>query len=265
MLNQVVKEHKPDEAEAVIYHVLRQRHFRETIQLGAQHDREKELAIDERQADISSRRQAQRDKLTASQEKTIIKLTTQSSSLSNSELAEKKALIKRDHRKVLANFDKETASLLEAVPSEVAPELDIKYNERVFKLHEKQINELATVMQDHIPEEALIQSYAKEAEQAAIETEKYRKEVIETRERKLAILKKERKAEEERRRKEREQKVKELEAEVERERQKDIKRKEEIREKYELIQQQRLAEQQAACHNNLTQMKGITEEEKEVG
>ena len=263
-LNSLMKDGKQDDVESIIYHVLRQRHLQETVQLASQHEREKNLAMEERKISIKTKRHDERDAIVAEQEKAIIELISKSASISKPELAKQKLHLKKEHKKKLAEFDKNTQELVDAIPKEVTPEMDVHYNEQVLALRERQIRELADAMQQLSPEEALIRSYTEEAEKAAREAERYRKEVVETREKKLAQLKEERKQREEMRRKEREQQLRELEAEIERERQRDSQRQQQLKEKYDLIQQQRLAQQEADHQSTMMKLGNISEKEREV-
>ena len=263
-LNNLLKEKNPDEVESLIYHVLRQRHFRETVQLANQHERQKSIAIEEKKHAIREQRDSAKDKLIAEQEKEIIELISNSTSMSNPELAKQKLQLKKKHKKQLADFDKETQQFLDNVSTELSPSLEIKYNEEVLALRERHIRELADAMQELSPEQALIRSYQEEAERASKAAEAYRKEVIEVREKKIAELKLEKKRREESRSKLRDQKVRELEAEIEREKQKNLERQTKLEEKYSLIQKQRLEEQEALHQNSLSKMNGISEQEREV-
>lgn len=266
ILNKLLKENADgaNEAESLIYQVLKQRHFRETVQLAAQHERQKELAIEEEKCAIKSSRQSKREEKVSKQEMEIIELIAKSTSMPNSELAKLKLKIKKEYKKQLAEYDRETQELLDEVASKLVPDLDIRYSEKVLSLRERQIKEIANAMKEMSPEEALVKSYQKEVERAAQEAEKYRKEVVETGEKKLAAMKEERKKREESRRQAHEQQLHELEAEIEREKQKDLQRQKQLKERYDLMQKQRLAEQNDLHENALKGMKGITEQEKQV-
>ena len=266
ILDKLLKENVggPDKAESLIYQVLKQRHFRETVQLAAQHERQKAIAIEEQKCTVKSGRQSKREEIVSKQEMEIIELISKSTSMPNSELAKLKLKVKKEHKKQLAEYDRGTQELLEEVASKVNPDMDIRYSEQVLSLRERQIKEIANAMQEMSPEEALVQSYQEEADRAAQETEKYRKEVIEAQEKKLAQLREEREKREESRRQAREQQLHELEAEIEREKQKDLQRQKQLKERYDLIQKQRLAEQEDLHKNALRSMNGITEQEKQV-
>lgn len=263
-LEKLRKDKQPGEVESVIYQVLRQRHLREVVQLATQHEREKKLAVEEKKAAVQARRQTEREQIVEEQEKSVLELISSSVSLSGSELAKQKAKLKQQHSKVLAEFDERTQRLADLVPTEVMPEMDIAYNEKVLTLRERQIRELATALQQLSPEEVLIQSYKEEADRASKEAEKYRKEVIEARESMLAKLKEEKRMKEKQLRREREQKLRELEAEVERERQKDLERQEKLKERYEEVNKQRLARQEADHLSALKKLGNIPEEERKV-
>ena len=256
--------HNPDEMESLVYHVLQQRHFRETVQLATQHERHKAIAIMEEKCGVKADRQTEREELVAKQEMEIIELIAKSTSIPNSDLARMKLKVKMKHKLQLAEYDKQTQQLLNEVSSKLNTDMDIHYSEKVLALREKQIKEIASAMQEMSPEEALVRSYQEEAERVAKETEQYRKEVVEARDKKVAALKKERKKREESRRQAREQQLHELEAEVEREKQKDLERQKQLKERYDSIQKQRLAEQEDLHQNALRNMKGITEQEKQV-
>ncbi len=244
--------------------MLKQRHLRETVQLAAQHDKEKAMAVEERKSAIRGRRQEERDRIIAEQEKAVIELISKSASLTKPELAKQKLELKREHKKHLAEFDRQTQESLEAVAQEVAPEIDVHCNEQLLAMRERHIKELANAMEQLSPEETLAQSYKEEAEQAAIEAEKYRKEVIEARDRKIAQLKEEKRKKAEVRHKELEQQLRELEAEIETEKQRDALREQETKERHKAIQQQRLAEQEARHQKSLSTMGNISEEEQMV-
>ena len=248
----------------MVYHVLRQRHFRESVQLASQHERQKEVAINEEKFAIKASRQNDRDKLVSKQEMEIIKLSSKSASMPNSEIAKLKLKVKKEHKMQLAEYDKKTSQLLEDVSSTINPDMDFRYSEKVLALRERQIKEIANAMQEMSPEEAVVKSYQKEAERAAQEAEQYRKEVIEASEKKIAALKEERKQREENRRRAHEQQLHELEAEIEMEKLKDSERQKQLKERYDLIQKQRLAEQEDLHESALKNMQGMTEQEKQV-
>ena len=63
------------------------------------------------------------------------------------------------------------------------------YSHKVLELREQQIRDLVDVMEELTPEKALVQSYKDEAEKAAAEAERLRKEVIEARKQKLEEIK----------------------------------------------------------------------------
>lgn len=266
MLNKLLKENAggANEVESLIYQVLKQRHFRETVQLAAHHERQKEIAIEEEKCVIKSGRLSKREEIVSKQEMEIIELITKSTSMPNAELAKLKLKVKKEHKKQLAQYDKETQELLDGVASKVVPDMDIRYSERVLSLRERQIKEIANAMEEMSPEEALVKSYQEEADKAAQEAEKYRKEVIEAGEKQLATMKEERKKREDSRRQAREQQLHELEAEIEREKQKDLQRQKQMKKRYDLMQKQRLAEQEDLHENALKGMQGITEQEKQV-
>ena len=261
-LNDLLKNRKPEEVESLIYHVLRQRHFRETVQLAAQHERQQKLAVEESKCVVKAKRQALRDAVTAEQEKGIIELISKSSSISNSELSKQKLELKKDQKRKLAEFDQATHVNLEAVSSEVTPEMHIQYNEQLLSLRERQIKQLANAMEELSPEKTLIKSYNDEAELAAQEAERYRREVVEARKVKLEKLREARLQREQERKSERQQQLRELEAEVAKEKQKDAEREQQLKLKYEQIHQQRLAEQETLHQESLE--KTVSQQEREV-
>ena len=263
-LSSLLKERRPEDAGSVIYQVIQQRHLRETVELEAQHGRERKLATEEKKSAIKNKRQEKRDTVVADQEKEILQLISKSASLMKPELAKQKTQMKKEHRKQLAEFDRKTQALLEAVNREVSSEMDVHHQEKLLSLRERQIREIANTMEEISPEQALIQSYKYEARHAAEEAERYRKEVVEARERRLNDLKEEKRRREEERRKEREQQVRELEAEISRERQRDSQRQEQLKERYEVLQQRRLAEQEELHQKTLRGMGNIPEGEREV-
>lgn len=264
MLNQFLKDKDPDKIESIIYHVLKQRHFEETVQLASQYEREKDLDISERKSQVAVTREKERNILLAEQEEQMIDLVNNIISLSNADLSRQKLELKKQHKKQLAEFDKATQETKDKISSKLNPEKELKYNTQVLALREKQIKELAQVISEFSPEEALVRSYEAEAERAAAEAERFRQEIIESREQKIAKLKEERLQKEESRRKEREAKLKELEAEIEREKMKDIQRQEQLAERYTLMQEQRLAQQEAMHKSVLDKNAGITDQERQV-
>ncbi len=251
--------------ESIIHNVLKQRHLRETVQLAAQHDKERTMAVEGKKNAAKVRRQDERDKIVAEHEKAIIELISQSASLTKPELARQKVELKKEHKKLLAEFDRETQQMLEAAAKEAIPELDVCYNEQVLTMRERHIKELANAMEQLSPEEALGQSYKEEAERAAAEADRYRKEVTDARDRRIAQLKEEKRKKAELRHKEQEQRLRELEAEIEREKQRDAQREQKMKERYETVQRQRLAEQEAMYQKSLKTMGNLPEQEREVG
>ena len=264
MLNNLLKDKDSDEIESIVYQVLRERHFQETVGLAAQHEREKAIAIREKKNQVTAARQTERDNLVGEQEKTMIELVSSSVSISSSELAQRKLDLKKNHKKRVSDFDKSTQEILESVSAKVSPEKDIQYSADVLALRERHIKELAEAMEQFSPELTLVKSYAIEAERTKKEAERYRKEMIESRDSKIAKLKEERRQKEDARRREREDKVKELEAEVERERQKDMKRQEQLKERLKIIQEKRLDEQEALHQKALDTSSGLSDQQRQV-
>ena len=264
MLNELLRDKDPDKIESIVYHVLKQRHFDETVQLAAQHEREKELAISEKKNEVMVARQAEREALVADQEKEIFKLVANATSISNAELSKQKLELKKQHKRQLTEFDKSTQEAVDKAVHRVGPEKQLYYNSQVLALRERQIKELAQVMGEYSPEQALVKSYKAQAEQAAAANERYRREVIESREKKIAKLKEERRQKEEARKKERESKLRELGAEIEREKQKDLQRQEQLKERYQLMQQQRITQQEELHKSVLATNAGISEQERQV-
>ena len=264
MLDELLKDKDPNKIESIVYHVLKQRHFDETVQLAAQHEREKELAINKNKSKVTAARQVEREALIAEQENEMHKLVAGSTSLSNAELSKQKLELKKQHKKQLTEFDKSTQEAVDKIARRVSPEKELYYNSQVLALRERQIKELAQVISEYSPEQALVKSYEAQAAQAAADNEHYRKEVIEARAKKIAKLKEERRQKEEARKKEREAKLRELEAEIKREKQKDLQRQEQLSERYQLMQQQRIAQQEELHQTVLAKNAGISEQDRQV-
>ncbi len=264
MLDKLLKDKNTDKIESIVYNVLKQRHFEETVVLATQYEREKELATTERRNKVASIRQEEKEALLSQQEKEMAELISNTVSLSPAELSKKKLELKKEHKKQLVAFDKTTAKEIDDINSKPNPETEFQYNSQVLALRERQIKDLAHAMSEYSPEQALVKSYEAEAQKAAEEAEKFQKEVVESRERKFAELKEERRKKEEARKKEREVKLRELEAELEKERERDVRRQEQLSERYQVMQDQRIAEQEAIHTRALDGNTGISDQERQV-
>ncbi len=263
-LDKLLKDKNPDKIESIVYQVLKQRHFEETVQLAAQYEREKELTVSEKISVVSSTRQEAKETLLAEQRKEMMEVVSNVRSLSNADLSKKKLELKKQHKKLLTEFDKTTQESIDKTTNKPNPEKELQYNSQVLALRERQIKELAQVISVYSPEQALVKSYEIEAERAAVEAERFRKDIIESRVKKFAILKEERRQKEEARKKEREAKLRELEAEIEHEKTKDVQRQEQLSERYQVMQEQRIAQQEAIHKRALDGNAGISEQERQV-
>ena len=252
------------EEEKLIYRVLQQRHLREGVQLAEEHQRQTNLAIEERKAALRESRAKQREELIAKKNEAMVNLISNSASLSVAELEEKKQKLNEDLQQKLAEFDQQSEENLKSVPNEVIPEQELAYNHKVLELRERQIRDLVDVMEELTPEKALVQSYKDEAKKAAAEAERFRKEVIEARKQKLEEIKEARRRKEEERKQAREQQIKELEAEIQREQEKDLQRQKELKERYDKIQQSQLAARAQEHEHRLAKMGNLTEQERQV-
>ena len=252
------------EEEKLIYRVLQQRHLREGVQLAEEHERQKNLAIEERKAALRDTRAREREELIAKKNEAMVNLISNSASLSVAELEQKKQKLNEDLQQQLEEFDQRTEEKLNNIPKEVIPEQELAYNHKVLELREQQIRDLVNVMEELTPEKALIQSYKDEAEKAAAKAERFRKEVIEARKIKLEEIKEARRRKEEERKQAREQQIKELEAEIQREQEKDLQRQKELKERYDKIQQSQLAARAEEHEQRLAKMGNLTEQERQV-
>ncbi|XP_064384430.1 uncharacterized protein LOC135333353 [Halichondria panicea] len=263
-LDKLLKDKNPEKIESIVYQVLKQRHFEETVQLAAQYEREKELTISEKISAVTSTRQEAKETLLAEQRKDMMEVVSNVMSLSNADLSKKKLELKKQHKKQLTEFDKATQESIDKTTNKPNPEKELQYNSQVLALRERQIKELAQVISVYSPEQALVKSYEIEAERAAVEAERFRKDIIESRVKKFAVLKEERRQKEEARKKEREAKLRELEAEIEHEKTRDVQRQEQLSERYQVMQEQRIAQQEAIHKRALDGNAGISEQERQV-
>ena len=259
-----MKDKDPNQIESIVYQVLKQRHFEETVHLAAQYEREKELAINEKISTVASTRQEAKETLIAEQSKEMMELVSSGAFLSSADLSKKKLELKKQHKKQSIEFDKATEESIIKITNKPNPEKELQYSSQVLALRERQIKELAQVISVYSPEQALVKRYEVEAERAAVEAERFRKEIIESREKKFAILKEERQQKEEARKKEREVKLRELESEIEREKTRDVQRQEQLSERYQVMQEQRIAQQEAIHRRALDGNAGISEQERQV-
>ncbi len=127
-LDKLLKDKKSDKIESIVFNVLKQRHFEETVALATQYEREKELATAERINKITSSRQEEREALTGQQEKEMAELISNAKSLSSADLSKTKLELKKHYKKQLLEFDKATTEAIDQTTSKPNPEKELQYN-----------------------------------------------------------------------------------------------------------------------------------------
>ena len=87
----------PEQAENMVYTVLRQRHMKEAVHLEEQLDRERQAKIAEARAEMADKRGQEREKLQAAFEQELLELVANPMGLSVQELNEQKEALKKKH------------------------------------------------------------------------------------------------------------------------------------------------------------------------
>ena len=156
-LHSLIRNKPSSEMQSIVYNVLQQRHFRERVQLASHHERERQLAIEELKAKVKDGRMEERGRLLAEQEKEIIQLLSNPSSpLGKQELAQHKLETKKNQKRKNLLFDKQTEEAVADVEAKAFPELDMKQNEDLLQMRDRQIKELAEAMEKVSPEEVIM-------------------------------------------------------------------------------------------------------------
>jgi len=138
--------------------------------------------------------------------------------LTNTDLTQRKAELKLNHKKQLAAFDKETERVLEAADKDTVPSLEVKHAHQRLELRERQLNELAGSMKDLLTKDDLVQQYEEQAANATRAADEFRQRTMFDMAQKIEEIKKARQQKNEEQRRLMEDEVKRLEEALERER-----------------------------------------------
>ncbi|XP_067940386.1 myosin-2 heavy chain-like [Watersipora subatra] len=228
-----------DEKESLIFQVLRQRHLKQAVRLEDQQTRQSDNTLAQAENGARVSREEERAELIKVQEQELTDLIVNAASLTDSQLAEKRDSLKRQHKKQLSEFDGLTLDITAAAKFDASRDLEIKQTYEKLHLKEEQLKELFDAMKDLTPEMALTKQYEEEAEKARAAADKYKVDVVAKMAAQLEESKAAKLAQEEAKRKEMEEAIRKMEEEFELE-----KKKEEEREAARLADRQRLQEQQ---------------------
>ena len=201
--------------------------------------------------------------------KEFMEMLAKAGDLSNTDLTQKKAELKLNHKKQLAAFDKETERVLEEADKDPLPSLEVAHAHQRLELRERQLNELAGSMKDLLTKDDLVKQYQEQAEKATQAADEFRQKTLFDMAQKIEEIKKARaqKSEEQRRameeeiKKAREQKseeqrramedeVKRLEAQLEREREEEALREAEKEAEMEADRKRKKQEKEEADRVN---------------
>ena len=150
--------------------------------------------------------------------KEFMEMLAKAGDLSNTDLTQKKAELKLNHKKQLAAFDKETERVLEEADKDPLPSLEVAHAHQRLELRERQLNELAGSMKDLLTKDDLVKQYQEQAEKATQAADEFRQKTLFDMAQKIEEIKKARTQKSEEQRRAMEEEIKRLEDALDRER-----------------------------------------------
>ena len=145
-------------------------------------------------------------------------MISKAGNLNNTDLTQKKAELKLNHKKQLAAFDKDTERILEDADKDAVPSLEVKHAHQRLELRERQLNELAGSMRDFLTKDDLIKQYTDQAEKATEAANEFRHRTMFDMAHKIEEIKKARQQKNEEQRRAMEEEIKHLEEALDNER-----------------------------------------------
>lgn len=256
-----VKNKNSEEAENMIYSVLRQRHLKEAIHLEDQLARELEAMRKKACIDIDENRQKQRDALLGTFEQEMRDLIANAGDMSPEELARRKEQLKKQQEKTLKDFDNLTTQLITQAEKETTPQQEVQQMYARLELKEKQLQELADAMKRYSPSEELYKQYQEEARLAMEEAKHYKNSIMKKMQEELERRKAEEKQREEERKRALVENLRKMEQDLEREEELEAQRAREREAEKERLRKQQLEERDRRQKEEIKKS-NVSEDEK---
>lgn len=248
-------------AQTLIHHLMNQRHLRERIELDRQHKTHLNSVIEAGRSGVLEERDAKRDIILNQQEEEMVALMEESLTLSPQLFTKKQEEYRKRHNKQLLEFDEKTESVLAKLPKELTAEQNAIFAQEKLQLKEKQLLELSGALRDMTGDEEGAATYAKQAEELALEAQSFRDKVSRQTEEKINEIKEERRKKEEEISQRMRGELEELEAELEEETLRHAAREKEVEKQHDLLARRKMNDQEKELQKK---MMDKTEDEKEV-
>lgn len=200
-----------DDAENLVYTVLRQRHMRDAVHLEERLAREKDAAISEAKALAAQHRAEDREKLENAHEKELTELVANNISMSGAELQQKIDELNKKYKQQMREYDSLTDKMIASAGNEVEPQIEIEQTNARLTLKEKHVRELANAMNLIDLEADVKAEYEKAARDAEEEARRFRESTMVRMQKELEEQKAEARKKDEERRLKIEQEMKDIE------------------------------------------------------
>ncbi|EDV28435.1 uncharacterized protein TRIADDRAFT_51343 [Trichoplax adhaerens] len=214
-------ENESKRAENLIYHVMQQRHAKETLQHEEQLKKELATALAEAQNNVATKCQDNRDKLVEQHEHQLAELLAHSDGISPLELKSRQRALEGKQQTQLAEFDKDAATKMQEAAKDVMFNLQIQHANARLALKTKQLAELSSSMQELAGQRELIAEYTDRTNEATRTAQQDREKIMKEMEAKLEKIKAEKRKAQEKQRAELAQQLEALQDELQLEQSKD--------------------------------------------
>ncbi|XP_013391352.1 uncharacterized protein LOC106159584 [Lingula anatina] len=261
-LKESVKDKDGQQAENMVYTVLRQRHMKEGIHLEDQLEKERAAMLAQARAQMEEQRQGEREKLMAAFEQELMDLIANSASLKNGELQEKKEELKRQQQRILGEFDLLTPQLVKQEEKDADRLADIKSTNERLALKERQLRELAEAMRNLTAEEKLMKEYEEEAKRAAEEMIKFKEDSLRKMQEEMEKMKADKLRQEEEKKRMMAEKLRQMEEDLEADKKREEEREKQRAAERERVHKKQMEERDQRRRQEIATME-TSEEEKE--
>lgn len=229
-------------AQALIHHLLSQRHLKSRIVLEREQRSNLETGRQTAKSDILEQRDTERDIMLSNQADEIGALMEEASTLSPEIISMKLDEIKKRHLKDLDSFDSETEILIQQKCSEVESEKAVEFSDQLLCLKEEQLLELSKTLQEMTGDEEAGAGYAAQAQSMAADAHDHRARVTRETEEKMRVLKQEKLLKEQQIKDKMAAELSSLERELQEEERRHKLREQEEEKKHDLLARRKLTE-----------------------
>ena len=229
-------------AQALIHHLLSQRHLKARIVLEKEQRANLETGLQTAKSEILEQRDTERDSMLSNQADEIGTLMEEASTLSPEIISMKLDEMKKRHLKELDSFDSETEVLIQQKCSEVESEKAVEFAHQLLCLKEEQLLELSKTLQEMTGDEEAAARYAAQAESLAADAHDHRARVTRETEEKMQALKEEKLLKEQQIKEKMAAELSSLERELQEEERRHKLREQEEEKKHDLLARRKLTE-----------------------